>query len=133
MAFESYITYEEYVTLGGTVSEGAFPVLERKAQRHLDYITYDRIKYCTSVPDIVKEVLVEFIDKLNAYEEGSSGALTATKYSNGVESFTFDNNQKQRFDTELTRIAYKWLPDYLVARSVNFDVEEYLQSKNNNP
>lgn len=134
MTFESYITYEEYVVLGGKVPEDAFPNVERKARRFLDRITFNRIPHLTTIPHIVKEVLAEFIDKIYFMEtsENNSGSVVSA-YSNGVESFSFRDDANRKFRRELMDIAVEWLPDYLVTRSVSFDVEEYLQSESNNP
>lgn len=133
MTFESYITYEEYISLGGAVSEDAFPLIERKAQRTLDYFTFNRIPLLETVPDEVKEVLTEFINKMYAVDINNICASNITTYSNGVESITYNSDFEQSFNKELYDIAVKWLPNYLTARSVAFDVRKYLQSKNNNP
>jgi hypothetical protein len=132
MTFKPYITYDEYVELGGNLPEDVFPRLLRKAQRYLDYITFNRIKLLPSIPDEVKEVLADFVDKFNKKEEVSGSFSSASSYSNGVESVTFKENASTQFNNELNKFAIQILPDYLTARSVNFDVVEYLQSKNNN-
>lgn len=131
MAFHSYITYEEYKELGGKVSEDAFTVLVRKSQRLLDYITFDRIKYLTTIPDEVKEVLTEFIDRTQTFNAQTENGDTVSSYSNGVETLTYRILTEDEQRNELCSLAYQWLPDYLLARSVNFNVTEYLQSENN--
>jgi hypothetical protein len=131
MAFHSYITYEEYQELGGKVSEDAFTVLVRKSQRLLDYITFDRIKYLTTIPDEVKEVLTEFIDRTQTFNAQTENGDTVSSYSNGVETLTYRLLTEDEQRNELCSLAYQWLPDYLLARSVNFNVTEYLQSENN--
>lgn len=131
MAFHSYITYEEYQELGGKVSEDAFTVLVRKSQRLLDYITFDRIKYLTTIPDEVKEVLTEFIDRTQTFNAQTENGDTVSSYSNGVETLTYRLLTEDEQRNELCGLAYQWLPDYLLARSVNFNVTEYLQSENN--
>lgn len=131
MAFHSYITYEEYQELGGKVSEDAFTVLVRKSQRLLDYITFDRIKHLTTIPDEVKEVLTEFIDRTQNFNAQTENGDTVSSYSNGVETLTYRLLTGDEQRNELCSLAYQWLPDYLLARSVNFNVTEYLQSENN--
>lgn len=131
MAFHSYITYEEYQELGGKVSADAFTVLVRKSQRLLDYITFDRIKYLTTIPDEVKEVLTEFIDRTQTFNAQTENGDTVSSYSNGVETLTYRLLTEDEQRNELCSLAYQWLPDYLLARSVNFNVTEYLQSENN--
>lgn len=132
MAFERYIEYNEYLELGGKVSEDAFVVLERKAQRWLDYFTFDRVKYLTRIPDEVKEVLVEFIDRLQEYSDQTMDGQLISKYSNGVEDITYSRSTESDVKNAMGKIAIEWLPDYLTNRSLKFDVREYLQSESNN-
>ena len=132
MSFTAYITYQEYVGLGGTVTEDAFPNLEKKAQYLLDYFTFNRIKYLTVIPDEVKDVLTQFIDSMNSFNKQSNSGDTLTQYSNGVESMSFKVKTEAEINSDMLKIAEKWLPDYLLARGVNFDVEQYLQSNSNN-
>ena len=124
--FISYISYDDYKELGGTLSEDAFNILERKAQRTLDTITFDRIKKLDVIPDVVREVLVEFIERMNARENQGDSA-EVSQYSNGVETITYRSRTEAAFTKELYQIAVDWLPIYLTNKMVNFDVEKYLQ------
>lgn len=124
--FVSYISYEDYKELGGTLPEDAFTILERKAQRTLDTITFDRIKHLTVIPDVVREVLVEFIDRMND-RETTEGGGKVTQYSNSVETVTYKTQSEATFQKELYQIAVNWLPNYLITKVVDFDVEKYLQ------
>ena len=133
MAFNSYITYNEYVELGGTLSQDVFNKLIRRAQRFLDAYTYERIPLLDEVPDVVKEVLVEFIDKLNDFENQKAEGAVISQYSNGVESMTLKRTTEDDLKKSLSSLATSILPNYLVTGGVNFDVRKYLQSENNNP
>ena len=133
MAYNSYITYDEYVELGGNLSEDDFPLFERKAQRYLDHITFDRIKSLTIIPDEVKEVLVEFIDHYSSFNAQNMDGQVISKYSNDVETITYRRETENEVNRVLYKLARTWLPEYLLNRSVNFDVEKYLQSTSNNP
>ena len=133
MALNIYITYSEYVELGGTLSQDVFNKLIRKAQRFLDAYTYERIPLLDEVPDVVKEVLVEFIDKLNDFENQKAEGAVISQYSNGVESMTLKRTTEDDLKKSLSSLATSILPNYLVTGSVNFDVRKYLQSENNNP
>ena len=133
MALNIYITYSEYVELGGTLSQDVFNKLIRRAQRFLDSYTYERIPLLDEVPDVVKEVLVEFIDKLNDFENQKAEGAVISQYSNGVESMTLKRTTEDDLKKSLSSLATSILPNYLVTGSVNFDVRKYLQSENNNP
>jgi hypothetical protein len=132
MAFSSYLEYEEYTALGGKLPKDAFDIWERRAQRQLDYYTFDRVKSLTKIPDEVKEVLTEYIDKMYSKDVSSGSFSTASSYSNGVESITYKEDASSQFNNELFSVAVNWLPAWLTARSVNFDAGQYLQSESNN-
>lgn len=131
MAFVSYITYEEYKELGGTVSVDAFPILELKAQRWIDYFTFNRIPLLETIPDEVKEVLTEYIERLNLLNNQRESGDVITSYSNGVETFNYQLKSEEQTKKEFAMLATTWLPNYLTNRSVNFNVSKYLQSENN--
>ena len=133
MAFTSYLSYTEYQQLGGKVPEESFNVLERKAQRLLDYITFDRVPECPEIPEEVKEVLTEFVTRMHSFDEQVEAGDTIESYSNSVEKLTYRLKSEEEHNDEMVKYAMKVLPDYLTARSVKFDVKKYLQPENNNP
>ena len=49
-----YLTYAEYVALGGDMSETDFTVAEFKARSRIDWITMARVKNMAVVPEEVK-------------------------------------------------------------------------------
>jgi hypothetical protein len=133
MAFTSYISYLEYEQLGGKVPEESFNVLERKAQRLLDYITFDRIPECPEIPDEVKEVLTELVNREYSFDQQVEAGDTIESYANSVEKLTYRVKSEDEHNDEMVKYAMKILPDYLTARSVKFDVKKYLQPENNDP
>ena len=110
----AYITFTEYGNLGGTLDETTFNIVERKAERKLDYYTQDRLKTATTIISEVKELLVEFIDRMSKSAE--NGNLTS--YSNGIESFGFAENQTKALDNELYQLAVEYLPVELITAYV---------------
>ena len=132
LEYTSYLTYDDYKELGGTLPEKDFKLTERKAQRWLDYFTFDRCKQLDVIPNEVREVLVEFIRRLTAYEDQKEAGETVVQYSNSVEQMTFKVKSEEETKKELSDIALEWLPDYLTNRLVNFDVRAYLQRDDNN-
>ena len=136
---ELYLTFEEYTEISGKVTdEILYTRLAKKAQYLLDYITFKRIptviEKTGSAPEEVKDVLAEFVDKsVTLYgDEAQDFDKNVESYSNGVETIHYKVISETEQDAELKNLAYRWLPDYLTARGVSFDVEKYLQSTNNN-
>lgn len=136
---ELYLTFSEYTTISGKVQdEEVYNKVARKAQHLLDYITFQRIPIVIirtgSVPEEVKDVLAEFVDRTVSTDSSTEMDFdkSVASYSNGVETITYKLAPEAEQDNELKNLAYKWLPDYLVARGVSFDVEKYLQATSNN-
>ena len=57
-----YITYKEYVELGGVLSESDFPKAYRRARAELDNVTFGRLRNESEVDSDVKACLAEMID-----------------------------------------------------------------------
>ena len=55
---DQYLTYGEYRNLGGTADETAFPALEFKARKRIDYLTFSRVQNMETVPQAVKLCMV---------------------------------------------------------------------------
>lgn len=131
--FRPYLTYREYQELGGSADEQSFNLTLRKAQRWLDHFTFNRIQKFVHIPEAVKEVLTEYIDRLKMLDHQRESGDIISKYSNGVETIEYKLKTEEQTKKELYQIALNWLPECLLYRQVNFDVEQYLQSKNHNP
>ena len=61
MAHSQYLTYEEYVELGGTSSEQAFSLLEFRARKRIDRMTFSRVQGMEEVPEAVKLCMLSLI------------------------------------------------------------------------
>ena len=80
-----YLTYEEYVTLGGTVSEVDFPQYLRKASGVIDYLTrsfYKQVDLETDAPirkDGFKAAIVAQMEYFNAVGSTDSYGISAAQ------------------------------------------------------
>ena len=59
-----YLTYEEYTTMGGTLSETAFNNIEFQAETYIDWYTFNRLHGETELPERVKRCMYAIIDLL---------------------------------------------------------------------
>lgn len=78
-----YLTYEEYKNNGGTVEETAFPLLELKARKKLDYWTQDRITESTEEIRLIMTILVDH------YASEQDGEQDVSSVSNDGISLSF--------------------------------------------
>lgn len=63
----NYLTYAEYVELGGTIPEVPFNILEFGAERQIDYYTYGRLKNLSEQVKEVKMCVYSLINIINGY------------------------------------------------------------------
>ena len=110
----AYLSYQEYISFGGTVSSSDFTNLELKARRKLDYFTQNRLQTATTIISEVKELMTEFINRIA--QSPLNGNITS--YSNGIESISYGKNQTVAFDNELYQIAIEYLPIELISAYV---------------
>ncbi len=85
----AYITYAEYIELGGkdTVNETAFSSLLFKSEAKLNRITNGRIAQMEEIPLAVKQLDADVVKLLSSVDYSSANNLTS--YSNGIESFGY--------------------------------------------
>ena len=89
----AYITFEEYVSLGGKCTEDTFPLLQYDIETLMDFVTENRLSKLVDklgyAPEEVKmlEVQLVNISSSKSHKEGVSS------YSNGIESFSYDTSK----------------------------------------
>ena len=69
MSFEGqYLTYAEYVSLGGTLQETPFNIAEFLTRREIDLRTLNRLIGVDEIPNEVKLCEYNLIDFINKYQ-----------------------------------------------------------------
>lgn len=64
---EQYLTYDEYKSLGGTLGEMPFNILELKARQVINARTQNRLKNIEEIPQEVKICVYDLINTMNKY------------------------------------------------------------------
>lgn len=93
-----YLTYEEYISYGGTLDETSFNNYEFQARTKVDWYTFNRLQNETEYPEAVKRCVYNIISYLvlSAQVSGApdtqEGALTAgvTSQSNDGVSISYN-------------------------------------------
>ena len=62
-----YLSYEEYKSLGGTLGEMPFNILELKARQIINERTQNRLKNIEEIPQEVKICVYDLINTMNKY------------------------------------------------------------------
>lgn len=84
-----YLTYQQYVSLGGTAERSAFPLMECRARVKLDYWTQGRIK------DVDCEIMLCMTLIINALDsvQKASQSGTVSSFSNDGVSVSYATPQ----------------------------------------
>ena len=96
MSFEGqYLTYSEYQTLGGTLEETPFSLLEFEARKQIDLRTQKRLVGQSEIPDEVKICVYHLIDKIKNYSESTESASSSdgSIASESTDGYSISYNQ----------------------------------------
>ena len=86
-----YLTYDEYMQMGGNIDAALFPRFEAKARKRIDALTFGRLIDESPVRESVRMCMFELIQAM--YEDealaGASGRDVSAASNDGV-SVTYD-------------------------------------------
>ena len=103
-----YLTYEEYKSLGGTLGEMPFNILELKARQIINERTQNRLKNIEQIPQEVKICVYDLINTMNKYN------LSNNSTSSNVSSENTDGySVTYKSGTELTEEQKKQYDDVM--------------------
>ena len=77
-----YLTYAEYIELGGTLEEVPFNELEFECRKIIDSRTQNRLHSVTDIPDEVKMCEYKMIDTITRYSASKEQAQSGVKSEN---------------------------------------------------
>ena len=93
-----YLTYEEYMALGGTLTEMPFNLLEFEARKQIDLRTQKRLVGIEEIPEEVKLCDFHLINKIEKYTESMNnvGGNIASESTDGYSiSYVTANQLKE--------------------------------------
>lgn len=82
-----YLTYEEYLALGGTLDETPFTLLEFEARREIDLRTKNRLVGKDNIPDEVKLCLYNLINTVSLYANDTNRSVSSETVGNYSVSY----------------------------------------------
>ena len=101
-----YLTYSEYTSYGGKLSETEFGRFNFRAECEINNATFDRCKALVKIPEVVKRCqyeLVVFLSKNT--QDGSNSSVSS--FSNDGYSVTYAD--KQTVQEKISDIIYTYL------------------------
>ena len=104
-----YLTYEEYKSLGGTLGEMPFNILELKARQVINERTQNRLKDIEKIPQEVKICVYDLINTMNKYNlsDNSTSSNVSSENTDGY-SVTYKSG------TEMTTEQKAQLEDVML-------------------
>lgn len=113
-----YLTYEEYESLGGTLDEMPFNILELKARQVINERTQNRLKNIEEMPQEVKICVYDLINTMNKYNlsDNSTSSNISSENTDGY-SVTYKSGtelteeQKKQYDDVMETDLYGVIVD----------------------
>ena len=104
-----YLSYEEYKSLGGTLGEMPFNILELKARQVINERTQNRLKNIEEMPQEVKICVYDLINTMNKYNlsDNSTSSNISSENTDGY-SVTYKSG------TEMTTEQKAQLEDVML-------------------
>lgn len=113
-----YLTYEEYKSLGGTLGEMPFNILELKARQIINERTQNRLKNVEKIPQEVKICVYDLINTMNKYNLSNNSTSSnissentdgySVTYKSGTE---LTEEQKKQYDDVMETDLYGVIVD----------------------
>lgn len=110
MAHETYLTYDEYKQLGGTLAQVDFVLAEFKARKRVDGQTLSRVQNMQTVPQAVKMCCIAIIAvESKAGFETQAVTPTVASFNTDGYSQTFSRISAEETETGLNNIVRTYL------------------------
>lgn len=113
-----YLSYEEYKSLGGTLGEMPFNILELKARQIINERTQNRLKNIEEIPQEVKICVYDLINTMNKYNNSNNSTSSnissenidgySVTYKSGTE---LTEEQKKQYDDVMETDLYGVIVD----------------------
>lgn len=130
-----YLSYEEYKSLGGTLGEMPFNILELKARQIINERTQNRLKNVEDIPQEVKICVYDLINTMNKYNLSNSSTSSnissentdgySVTYKSGTE---LTEEQKKQYndimETDLYGVIVDNTPILYLGANINYYKED---------
>lgn len=109
---KQYLTYNEYQSLGGTLEEMPFNLLEFKARKEVDKYTFGRLEEIGNRYNEVKLCVNDIIGILDLYQkyDNQDKRVSSVNTDGYVESYNLDiSGMEKSKDDKIKNIIYNYL------------------------
>ena len=109
-----YLTYTDYITLGGTLDQTPFDLLEFEVRKKIDKYTYGRLKELDSQVQEVKLLvlkLIELVDNYNKSEMEHRGISSENTDGYSVKYSDITTDTTKAKNNEIKSIISEYLSE----------------------
>lgn len=104
----NYLTYDDYISMGGTLADAEFNRFEFRAEHLIDNATQGRLKSADTISEAVKRCMFELVTFISdTAKNGSSSAVAS--FSNDGYSVTYA--EQKTAAEQVYNIIYDYLAD----------------------
>lgn len=123
-----YLSYQEYIELGGTLEEVPFNELEYECERIIDSRTQNRLKKADEIPQEVKMLEYKMLENLQGYYKTLQNAQKGVQSENtdGYSVTYIPSNQIEQLVQSNMEILQDLISTYLFGVVVNNEHLIYL-------
>ena len=130
-----YLSYEEYKSLGGTLGEMPFNILELKARQIINERTQNRLKNVEKIPQEVKICVYDLIQIINKYNN-SNNSTSSNISSENIDGYSISyksgteliEEQKKQYndimETDLNGVIVDNTPILYLGANINYYEED---------
>lgn len=104
-----YLSFSDYETFGGTMSEGDFSRFSYYAERAIDRRTDNAFKSVTDYPEELKRCVFELTEKIKSDEETGDVSSESQSVGNASQSISYGNKTEADRNKKLARIIETFL------------------------
>lgn len=103
-----YLTFDDYISMGGTLTDIEFNRFEFRAERLIDNNTQGRLKNIDTIPETVNKCMFELVTYLsNTAKNGDNSVVSS--FSNDGYSVTY--SEQKTAEQKSYDIIYDYLAD----------------------
>lgn len=107
-----YLTYDEYIAMGGTLAASAFAARAAEAQAYIDRYTFRRLTTAAEVPESVKHCMLALVDVLDRASTAQADAVVSSTSNDGVSvsyAVLSPDQMDERYQTKICETVQLWL------------------------
>lgn len=115
-----YLTFSEYQSLGGTLTETPFSILEYNARKKIDERTFGRLMKLDTQPEEVKMCVFNLVNTLESY--GSDNPSKKNVASENIDGYSIsykgaDKSVNEAMNVEINDIIDAYLRNTIVDKT----------------